>query len=275
MRFELPLNGHRSIAELALPAIGDVLSLWMEQHLRTPSRAAILQQAEISRFLARVDDQPVGQDMARAIAADTRALSTYRAARNRALQSATEGGMLYARCPHCREWEADLSPLALAVGLRAAFWPVSDPDGQLAVPALSRDATRVLPPDIVSTAELSFVLPRHTESRVRGVFAQAERASRFAAYGAEFSALFAGGDDVEDWIEGSPGAIALVRLASVVRQLPEPVMPGSIQAFAAVALGDFAFIDNLYYLTHCAELPPDSPLALACERCQGQFLPLV
>jgi hypothetical protein len=275
MRFELPLNGRRSIADLALPVVGDVLSLWMEPHLRTPARAAILQQAEIGRFLTKVDDEPVSRDLARAVASDARALATYRVARNRALQAATEGGMLYAQCPHCRGWEADLNPLALAVGLRAAFWPVSDPDGQLAVPALSGDITRVLPTETALASELSFVLPRHATSTARGAFAGTERQARFDVYAAEARALFATGEDIEDWIEGSPGVLALVRFGSVVKRVPDAEALRSIRTLAGVRLADFVFINNVFFLTHRAGLPADSPLTLSCERCGGRFLPLV
>jgi len=55
-KFPIVIAGHRLLAELELPPLGEVVSLWMAPQLRTASRMAILRPAEIRRFIARIDD---------------------------------------------------------------------------------------------------------------------------------------------------------------------------------------------------------------------------
>lgn len=274
MKFPILIAGRLHLAELQLPPVGEVVSLWMSPRLRNASHTAILRPAEIRRFLSGVDGQPPSIDLARAIAADGDAFAAYRTARDTALAQATEGGMIYAECPHCRNWEADLLPLALAVGLHVRFWPLVEPSGDLALPALANACDRALP-DAATASRLSFTLPRTSDNGARGVFASNDAVARLADWEMQSDHLFRESpDQAEDWETESPGWRALLRFGAIIADWPEPDKFNSLQALASVSLADFLFVDNIYYLTHCVAQPADAPLLLTCPRCDGRFQPL-
>ena len=273
MRFQITIEGRRRELELRLPALGEALSLWMAPHLRTAERAAILVPAEIRRFTG------VPIELARTLASSPQALAAYRAARDAALAQATEGGMVYAQCPHCRAWEADLSPLALAVGLRAPFRALAGASGALALPALAEPCERPLAG--APAARLSFVLPRADAPASarshgpRGAFAESAVLERLARWQLAGERLFRESpDQTEDWEPASPGWRALLRFGAIVSEWPQTGALGTPAALAKLPLGDFLFVDNVYHLTHCASLPSDKPLVVACQRCNGSFQPL-
>lgn len=274
-KFPIVIAGRQHLAELQLPSVGEVVSLWMAPRLLTASRTAILRPAEIRRFIARVDGQQPSADLARAIAADANAFAAYRVARDTALAQATEGGMVYAECSHCRTWEADLIPLALAVGLHVPFWPLVEPTGDLALPALTDACDRTLP-DAAASSRISFALPRIDISGPRGVFAGNDPIARLADWKIQSDRLFRESpDQAEDWEAESPGWRALLRFGAIIADWPEPGTFNSLHALASVPLAAFLFVDNIYYLTHCVAQPTDAPLLVKCACCDGFFQPIM
>jgi hypothetical protein len=273
-KFPILIAGRQHLAELQLPHIGEVLSLWMTPRLLTASRTAILRPAEIRRFIVRVDGQPPSADLARAIAADADAFAAYRVARDTALAQATEGGMVYAECPHCRSWEADLIPLTLAVGLHVPFWPVVVATGDLALPVLAGGCDRPLSGE-AATSRITFALPRVGINGPRGVLAGANAVARLADWKIQADRLFRESpDQAEDWEAESPGWHALLRFGAIIAVWPEPCDVRSLHALARVSLADFLFVDNIYYLTHCVAQPADTPMIMTCPNCHGRFQPL-
>ena len=272
---ELRVGSQRHRLQVRLPPVGEVVSLWMVQHLRTPMLAEILQPAEVRRFLTTPEGEPISRALALSIASDPGALAAYRAARDDALMQATEGGIVFAECPHCRGWEADLIPLALAVGLHTRFWPVSDTAGSLAVPAFANPCDRSLQGELTAS-RLTFALPRMPDTSPRGQFAKPPEApARYEYWKAQSEAFFRDHpDDVEDWTPDSPGWIALLRFAAMMAAYPEPRSLASIPSLTKISLADFLFIDNIYYLLHCVPQPDDSPLRITCHNCGGMFQPL-
>jgi len=212
--------------------------------------------------------------LARAIVADANAFEAYRMARDTALAKATEGGVVYAECPHCWNWEADLIPLALAVGLHVPFWPVVEATGNLALPAFAGISDRKLLV-VPEASRLTFTLPRTGVNGPRGVFAGTDAITRFADWQIQSDQLFRESpDQAEEWEAESPGWHALLRFGAAISEWPGSGPFGSLHALANVSLTDFLFVDNIYYLTHCVAQPADTPMIVKCLRCQERFQPL-
>lgn len=278
--FELPLSGRVRQAQLRMPALDEMLLLWFPPSTQTAARMAVFFPAEIERVLDTLDGQSVDLPIARSVYAEPAAFAAYLEVRNRLLESGNDSGMVFAQCPHCRQWEADLSPLALAVGLHSAFWPTVDANQCLAVPALASDLTR---PSRASsdalTSRLRFELPSargRPESPFReGVLATHDVDAREKTFEGRLDALrVMDVDQYGDWDSAFAGVRALVRLCAVVAQIdgdPDKVSP---EYLAMLPLADFIFVDNVHYLTHHVSLPDDSPLRLRCANCAGRFVPV-
>jgi hypothetical protein len=208
--------------------------------------------------------------LAYAIVDNPRAYAAYLAARDAELIGATEGGTIFAQCPHCRAWEADLAPLALAVALRSQFWPLVDgPD--LTVPALACDLFRDTRQCL--TSALTVQLSQHADRRIP--LESNDALARLRLWTTASADLFQDGPArTEDWTPNSLGWQALLRFASLVPEIAgEPSVDGLL-ALTRLPLTDFLFADNAYYLTHAAPLPDHHLARLRCKACSRQFLPL-
>jgi hypothetical protein len=278
--FALPLAGSIRRASLRMPQLEEMLLFWLPASTQDASRAAVLFPAEIERVLDTLDGHSVDIATARSIFADPAAFAAYLQARNLLLEAGNDSGVLFAQCPHCRQWEADLTPLALAVGLHCAFWPTVEANRFLSVPALASDLMRPQRPGAdVLTSRLRFELPSARlglEAPIRGgAFSTDGVDARAAAFDAQREALRRSGDDAyDDWDGEFAGARALVRLCAVLADLDGDAGKVSLERIAALALSDFIFVDNAYYLTHHLAVPDDSPLRLTCPRCSGRFVPV-
>jgi hypothetical protein len=251
--------------EIRLPRLADVLSLWMPLHLRAdPMIGDLLRASETRRFTVGPGGRPVDLALARRIRANDD--TAYRAARDQALADATDSGSVFVGCPHCAVWEAQLSPLAIAVALHTKFWPQVDIADDLAVPALAAAVTRHIDPRAAPPAgDLWVIFPdrpgRQRRLDMTGV------AARYQARVAESAALFAGPSDTEDWSAESVGWEALLRLATLVGR------DETLAEIAGMRLADFLFLDLVYYLSHMAPVPADAT-PLTCELCGGVFVPV-
>jgi hypothetical protein len=254
-----------------LPSVGDAVSLWMRPELRTPEFARILRSAEVRRFVRTAGGEPIDRNRAGAIVDDPQAHAAYRAARDAELAAATEGGSVLAECPRCGAWRADLAPLALAVALRAPFWPLVDASGDLVVPALAYDPVRALP-DKPLAAALSMRLPGRPVREVR--LAIGEAGARLAQWRTVSDELFREGTHTTDWTPDSPGWRAVLRFASLVPELAGVPSPANLLAVTRLPLADFLFVDNVCWLICAADLPDGHLAMLRCAYCAGAFLPL-
>jgi hypothetical protein len=264
----------RRILALRLPRVGEVLSLWMHPHRRTPEITDILRRAEVRRLVTRPGGAEIDGGEARAIVEDPASWTAYQRARDLELTAATEGGSVLAQCPHCQEWIAELSPLAVAIALRSRFWPLVDVRGDLVPPALSGASRRDVDSAPLSS-RLSVVLPR-AQGRTIALDPAGVR-SRQRAWASCSTRFFEEGADTEDWAPDSPGWTALGRLATAAPGLIDPHLQTGereLVAFTRLELADFLFIDNVYYLTHLAPLVEDHSALVACGRCAREFLPL-
>jgi hypothetical protein len=268
MTTEFRYDGRRLL--ITLPQVGEAITLWMHPQLRTAEYAHILRTAEIHRFTRTPDTKPIDRELAGAILDNPRAYAAYRVARDAELVAATEGGTIFAECPHCRAWEADLAPLALAVALRSEFWPLVDgPD--LAVPALACDLFRDVRGNL--TSQLTMQLPEHHDHRAS--FQSNDALERLRLWTTASAELFQqSAVKTEDWTPDSPGWWALLRFAGLVPAIAgQPTVEGLL-ALTRLPLTDFLFADNVYYLTHAAPLPEDNIATLRCRACGHEFLPL-
>jgi hypothetical protein len=276
--FELPLQGCPRRARLRMPEFGEALLLWFPPATRTPSRAATFFPAEIEVFVDTVDGSDIDRPTAREVLADPRSMGAYLAARNRLLHFGSEPGRIHAQCPHCRDWEAELEPIALAVGLHAEFWPVVDADQCLAVPAWANAVELPMrDPRLALTSRLRFTLPSATlgiESPARAAVLRERDVSSLEAHietqlkrmRSEQPELY------DDWDPGFPGVQALIRACAALERLDE--VEASLDTVAALPLCDFLFLDNAYHLTHRVPVPTDTSLLLKCGGCGGRFLPV-
>ena len=220
---------HRRLYAVRLPVLGEVLSLWLDPGLRTTEISRILALAEIRRFVRRTDGRPIDHDLAREILDDTESRPAYQVARDRALTAATAGFLIVATCPGCGGWEAELTPLALAVGLRSAFWPLVDGAGQLVPPALALTSDDLTPDDL--PRDLGTVLPA---ARIRVRLPDGRDLPFTADPGAAMAAARHASDELFDsevgpargWTPDSPGWIALLRAACLVPTLGGPEVSG-------------------------------------------------
>ena len=274
----LTLDGREATAHLRMPDLEEMLLLWYLPATRTPERAAVAFPAEIERIVDTLDGETVERAEAAAIYADPAAFRDYLVARNAWLQITSERGMLYAQCPHCRGWEADLGPLALAAGLRTTFWPTVDADQWLAPPALALDdAVPLRDASTARSSRLRVALPSarigHAAAIREVVFARVpEPAREQAAEAGRAELVRTDPGRYGDWNSRFAGVRALLLLAARLDEVDgaAPTLP----ALAELPLCDFLFIDNVYHLTHRIALPADSPLRLRCEACGGRFVPL-
>lgn len=281
VEFTLPYAGRTATARLRMPDVEDMLLLWYRPATRTAEHAAVVFPAEVERMLDTLDEVEVDRTIARALYADPAAFRAYLHARNAWLARRSENGILYAQCPHCRNWEADLTPLALASGLRAAFWPLVDPDQWLAVPAFATEDVRLPARDArdALSSRLRVVLPSARDGEpgpVREVvFAAGVDPARLAALDAQRAALRRDAPArYDDWDGRFVGVQALLRLAASLATIDGVAVDAPLPTLAELALCDFHFLDNVHHLTHRVALPDDSPLRLACAECGGRFVPL-
>jgi uncharacterized C2H2 Zn-finger protein len=260
----------RRIFAVTLPRLGDAVSLWMHPALRTEEFDRILDAAEIRRFVRWGDGSPIDADLASAMRANPESWQAYREVRDAQLVAATDGHTLLARCPGCRVWDAELNPLALAVALRAPYWPVVDERDRLAVPALAlarveRDLRGIEP-----AARLTVRLPGGTDRVVRFVD-DADRA--LEAWLRASEELFRTPDRTRDWEADSPGWTAILHLASLAAGLTGHNTPGpaDLVRLADLPLAEFLALDQMYALTHIVAVPEDNAVELDCPRCGAVF----
>jgi hypothetical protein len=278
MDFELPLAGVPRRARLRMPELGEALLLWFPAATRIPSRAAIFLPAEIEVFVDTVDGSDMDRPTAREVLADSASMGAYLAARNRLLHFGSEPGRVHALCPHCHDWEAELEPIALAVGLHAEFWPVVDRDQCLAVPAWANPARfPARDPGMALASRLRFTLP----SASVGFASPARDAVLREGDGSSLQAQIEMGLEqmrrkqpelYDDWDPGFPGVQALIRACAALDRLG--AVGASLETVAALPLCDFLFLDNAYHLTHRVPVPGDTSLLLKCGDCGGRFLPV-
>ncbi len=258
---------------MTLPRLGQVLSLWMNPTLRTDEFDRILDTAEIRRFVRRGDGAPIDAELARSVREDPESWRAYREARNAELVAATDGHTLLARCPGCRGWEAELSPLALAVALRAPYWPLVDERDRLAIPALALEGVHRDLPEITPAALLAVRLPG-TPTRV--ITFTDDPAQNFLGWLRSSTGLVQPPAWTQDWTADSPGWGAVLHLASLAPGLAGPgdPSPDELLSLAEIPLADFLALDQIYALTHVVEVPEDNAARLDCPQCGTEFGPL-
>lgn len=261
---------HRGrIFAVTLPLLGPALSLWMNPGLRTEEFDQILDLAEIRRFVQWGDGAPIDAELAGSIRQDPGSWRAYREARNAELVAATAGHTVLARCPACRAWEAELSPLALAVAVRAPYWPVVDERDRLAIPAL---ALGCVPRDLREIQPAALLTVRLPGDPVR-VVAFAGGAHDLGGWLAASDELGRSPELTRDWTLDSPGWVAVLHLASLAPGLTgeRGASTEGLLALADLPLADFLALDQVYALTHVVEVPEDNSATLRCPRCGGGF----
>ena len=283
LNVRVPMGGAERSVRLRVPPAGDLLTLILERKVRTPERLAVLVPSELKRTIESIDGQPSNIELARAITRDMPAMVELLTARKRMLEVLSEEGVVYATCPHCRAWEAELSVVALTVALQAGPWPIIEDGAVLGVPALAEPLPRgTRPATLPAAARIRFVPPTHVVGLpaevVGGVLGDAdadqgrlvrEAWNRWAPPGDERA------PGRQQWRHDVPGFRAALRLAvalTSVEGATDPISPALIERMPVV---DFYFLDTLHYVTHNVDVGPQTHAAITCEQCGARFLPVL
>jgi hypothetical protein len=276
-------GGVERSVELRLPSCADILPLLMEPHLRIPQRLSTLLPSEFKRFLRTFDGRQADIEIARAIFADAEAAVGLLQARRQLLEAVAEQGLVFASCPHCRNWEARLSVVALTVALQAGPWPIVEDGLYLAMPSLCDP----LPPgdrpsEPPPAARVRFDLPSRALDIPSGI-GSGELQSADREHGRPLADAWkrwtgpaaTSSPGREQWRPDVPGFRAMLRLSVALTQIDgraEEASPGLIEA---MPLADFYFLDTLHYVTTAADASGRSRTVIACERCGQSFLPIL
>jgi hypothetical protein len=283
LNVRVPLDDAKRAVRLRVPPAVDLLTLILEPKVRTPERLAVLVPSELKRLMESVDGQPATIELARAFARDMVATVELLTARKRLLEVLSEEGAVYATCPHCLAWEAELSVVALTVALQAGPWPIIEDGAVLGVPALADPLPRgTRPATPPAAARIRFVPPSHvlglpaeiTGGVLGDADAEQDRLVR------EAWSRWAPPDDERapgrtQWRHDVPGFRAMLRLAvalTSVEGTSEPISPALVERMPAV---DFYFLDTLHYVTHNVDVGPQTHAAITCEKCGARFLPVL
>jgi hypothetical protein len=275
-----PLNlsfaGGAHTVELRMPTIGEIFPLLLARPLRSRDRMRVLGPAEIKRFIAKLDRRDCDIESARALQAEPAAFAQYAITRTRWLEAACEAGMMLAQCPHCRSWDADLAPLAYAIGLRHEFRPIADDDFYLTMPTLADPAPLgVRPPEVAKSSRLRFVLPCQSQFS-GGTFRIGDcSAAEVEAWRRWAPADGPRAEGHEQWREDIAGFRAVLRLAVALETLGENAKPPGPADVMTLPLADFLFLDNLHFLLHDLAIPSDHGLLVQCGKCGRRFLPVL
>jgi hypothetical protein len=273
------LDGRDQPFELAVPPAGEVLPMIMDPDVETPERAQNRLRIGLSGLLVKLDGRRVYRADAARVAADPQALGAVLIKRNALYEVLREEGRLFALCPRCRTWEAEVTIPALVVGLRGGLRDLFTPDRLLLAPLALSDprSPGKRPADLHLAALLRFVLP----------------SARVGLPGATASGGVLGdlGDGTAEemaWERfvpidqptpegaahrryGNPGFRAMLRLAVVLElEGHAEVTPEVVEALPVV---DVLYLDALYHLTHFVDVPETTSLRLHCETCGETFGP--
>ena len=282
LQLRIPFHGAEHEVELRVPSTGEIFPLLLEPQHRTPERMAVMFPAEFKRLVKAIDGQPMTIETARALYGEPESAGRIIAARNRLYEALAEQGRVFAQCPHCRQWEAELKLLALVVGLHAGPWPIIDERLFLAMPSLADprpNGTR--PPTLPRTSRLRFELPSHVvglpaeaQTGILGdVDADGGRRER-AAWERWVPPGTARAEGREMWREDVAGFRAMLRLSVALERLDGLVGEITPEVIARMPIVDFYFLDNLYYLVHNVDIASDTPLVIDCAQCGKRYLPV-
>jgi hypothetical protein len=275
LRTELPGRARPRPVELRLPSARDVLYLILEGD--SDENQALSLAVEAVHLVRSIDGRPMVLDEARKLVRDPAPAGALFAARNLLYETLSEQGSVFCLCPHCRDWEAELSVLALGLALRTTLWPIVEARLFLKPPALSRHLPAGSRPSGVAVcARLRYQAPSATlgltPRLAAGPLGDVD-AGREAAAWRRLDVDPA--DDHEDWSPDNPGFRTLLRLALALRA-DDDGLAEMVEILERLLVVDVFFLDNVYYLTHFVPVPepPDEAL-LTCPRCGGAFLPVV
>jgi hypothetical protein len=278
----IQFQGRDCQVDLRVPRIGELFGLLLEAHHRTPARMSVMFPAEFKRLVESLDGEAIDIEDARALYAEAQSAGQIVAARNRLFEVLAEQGRIFARCPHCSNWEAELSVLALTVALQAGPWPIVDERMFLAMPSLVKHRSKgARPPGVVCASRIGFKLPSKVVGLPAevgsGILGDADRqngAAELAAWqlwaprGSERTA------GREQWREDVPGFRGVLRLSVALDQLDSSVGIITPETVLSMPVVDFFFLDNLYYLAHNVDVSANSGLEMRCAVCAQIFLPV-
>jgi hypothetical protein len=271
-------EGRERQVELRVPRYGELFALILEPQHRTPERTSVMFPAEFKRLIKSIDGEPPSIEQARALYANAQAAGEIVAARNRLYETLSEQGRVFAQCPNCLNWEAEVSILALTTALQAGPWPIVDQRMYLAVPALGQHLPRTVRSRTVSgPASIRFELPSKIVGLPApvsfGIIGNADRndgSLEMAAWDRWVNAE-PNKPGREQWRDDIPGFRAALRLAVALERLdrfPGEITPEIVLEMPAV---DFYFLDNLHYLAYNADVPDQTRITVNCERCKQPF----
>jgi hypothetical protein len=278
----IQFQGRDCQVDLRVPRIGELFSLLLARHHRTPARLSVMFPAEFKRLVMSIDGKPMDIEQAHALYAEAQSAGQIVAARNRLFEVLSEQGRIFARCPHCSDWEAELSVIALTVALQAGPWPIVDERVFLAMPSLAERLSKgARPQGAVCSSRIRFELPSKVVGLPAevgsGVLSDADRdngAAELAAwqYWAPRESERAVGR--EQWREDVPGFRAVLRLTVALDQLDGSAGTISPEIVLRMPSVDFYFLDNLYYLTHNVDIAANNDPEVKCSSCAQIFLPV-
>ena len=280
-QIKIQFQGADHVVNLRVPPFGELFGLILQPQHRTPERMSVMFPAEFKRLIASLDGRVVDIESARGLYADPHAAGQIVAARNKLLETLAEQGRIFAQCPYCFKWEAELNVIAMTVALQQGPWPIIDERMFLAVPSLAQQfPPNRQPRTILGASRIRFELPSSVIGLgapvTAGILRDADREGgtlEQLAWDRVKSQIDKTGR--EQWRSDVPGFRAVLRLAIALQALDglsTEITPQVIMDMPAV---DFYFLDNLHYLVYNADIQDEHKARLECRHCFRSFLPVM
>jgi hypothetical protein len=262
LRFDVTSASGPRAVELRIPVMEGVHPLILEKSARDAAGLAATLPFLALRFVSTVDGRALDLHAADELGGDAAFMRDLLVRIRTMLQTLCEQGAVFALCPACGMWEAELDFTALALTIASPLPGVFE-GPFLAFPSLASPDGAAARPRIARAARIRFGLP---SARLGipgplsgGVLKDVpfERVPQTAEEG-----------DEPDASRTGPGWLALERLA---RAVDPSLSPEAAEALPAI---DFFFLDLLHYVVYRAPVNSDTAGKVRCPRCGAEFLPV-
>jgi hypothetical protein len=141
LAFEIPLLGERARVQMSLLPWSEVAAVSIRPETMAASRLPSYFASNLKGSIEAVDGKPLARAARQALEADPHAQAAFFARRFAIYEEIRAAGRVFARCPHCKSGEVEMSLLALG------------------------DAVGVMPPEMFSSDHIYFRAPASGPSR--------------------------------------------------------------------------------------------------------------
>lgn len=273
MRVTLPSRvGGRDVA-LHMPTMKDLNGLIPGDAAQDAAWLARLLPLVFESFVSRLDGSALTGPMSVAVAEDPELARALLVQIRTLLDTLRERGRVFALCPHCGRWEADVGMNGYALTIAEPL-PSTFEGPFFATPSLASNLVAGARPPLPRAARIRVEVP----SLQLGIPSPVRMAvlHEIDQHPDQVEQIDIDDDPYDDAYEGPVdipirhGAVwtALARLGRAL----EPSLPDhELEALPAV---DFFFLDLVHYLVDRAPVRPDTAGRIRCARCEQQFIPV-